>query len=45
MSRSEQGVAPAQRPVTGRPRRGQLGIDIDLDRTEEVADRALVGEQ
>src|SRR6476619_2852431 len=34
--RSEQGVGRAQRPVAGRAELGELGVDVDLDRAEEV---------
>lgn len=33
---SEQRVAHSERPIAGRPELRQLGVDVDLDRTEEV---------
>lgn len=41
--RSEEGVADPQRPAPGRPELGQLGVDVDRDRAEEVDVLACAG--
>ncbi len=40
--RSEQGVASPQRPITGRSQLGEFGVNVDVDRAEEVGTSLLV---